>query len=595
MKKIKKLMALVIALAMVLGMGSMTALAAKVSMEIPDNDTHEYKVYQIYTGDLSTDGKTLSNVKYGNSGYGTEGEAVPAEELEGITNADTFARSIAGTVTTSCGTLKAENSSLDNLEAGYYLIVDDTAKALNEGDAYSAYIVEILNTVEINPKKDTTTVDKKISTDTLGEDDSTTEINGKTDNVSIGDTVNYEITGTVPSHATDYNYYFYIIEDSLTSGLTFKEDTLAVKAGDAVLTKDVDYKLYTGENVPEGKTFQVALIDAKAQAGKTITVTYSAELNSAALIGELSNDNTVTIQYSNNPNHDYDGDKDNDNPGKPASGKDTPLGTTPESKTTTFTTGIQIQKVDQNGKVLTGAEFTLTGNNQEIVLVSSETFTEDTDGTYYKLTNNTYTTEAPVEHDYMKETPGATSGYVVDEDYTDADKVEIGEVTYRPYKSETDSDKTVYILMKANVDSYTNTETKYKKEITFEQKNTNTEGVTATAEVGDDGVVIFNGLGAGEYTITETKTPNGYNTIAPITFTVEFVANPEENGNHWKTESKEAAYNPASGNFELVIVNNQGSTLPSTGGIGTTIFYVVGAILVIGAGVVLVTKRRMNQ
>jgi len=42
------------------------------------------------------------------------------------------------------------------------------------------------------------------------------------------------------------------------------------------------------------------------------------------------------------------------------------------------------------------------------------------------------------------------------------------------------------------------------------------------------------------------------------------------------------------------VINEAGSVLPSTGGIGTTIFYIIGAILVIGAGVVLVTRRRMN-
>ena len=42
------------------------------------------------------------------------------------------------------------------------------------------------------------------------------------------------------------------------------------------------------------------------------------------------------------------------------------------------------------------------------------------------------------------------------------------------------------------------------------------------------------------------------------------------------------------------IINNAGSVLPSTGGIGTTIFYIVGAILVLGAGILLVTRRRMN-
>ena len=50
----------------------------------------------------------------------------------------------------------------------------------------------------------------------------------------------------------------------------------------------------------------------------------------------------------------------------------------------------------------------------------------------------------------------------------------------------------------------------------------------------------------------------------------------------------------ATNTAEITVINEQGTVLPSTGGIGTTIFYIIGAILVIGAGVVLVTRRRMN-
>lgn len=597
MKKFKKAFAIVLALAVVLSMSVAPTFAASVSMEIASTDTHEYKVYQIYTGDLSEDGKTLSNVKYGNSGYGTAGAAVPKSELDGVVadGADAFARKIADDCITPVGTLKAGNTSIDNLAPGYYLIVDDTEKELVDGDSYSAYIVEILKTTTIKPKKDITESDKKITTDTLGKDEATTTVNGVVDNVSIGDTVNFEITGTVPSHATDYDYYFYIIGDTLTDGLTFNPQSVKVSAstkGD--LTEDTDYALYTGDNA-DGKTFQVALTNAKALAGQTITVTYSATLNEKAQIGELSNDNTVVIEYSNNPNHDYDGDKDVDNPGKPASESNSPLGETPEIKTQTYTTGIQIQKVDEEGNVLTGAEFTVTGDNEEIVLVSDETFAEDTEGTYYKLKNGTYTTQDPVNADYMKPAAaGATAGYVEDATYDGEDKEIIEGKTYRPYNSATDAEATVYVLVKANADQYESTEVKYKKTIKYTQKNTNASGVTATAEVGADGVVIFNGLGAGEYTITESKTPDGYNTIAPITFTIAFKANPETGAYHWSTTSNDASYNPATGEFELTIENKQGAELPSTGGIGTTIFYVLGALLVVGAGVLLVTRRRMK-
>ena len=90
-------------------------------------------------------------------------------------------------------------------------------------------------------------------------------------------------------------------------------------------------------------------------------------------------------------------------------------------------------------------------------------------------------------------------------------------------------------------------------------------------------VTAFTGLANGTYTLIEKTVPSGYNKAADSTFTV-----------------KENDYTAANLEQTAEVTNNSGSELPSTGGIGTTIFYIVGAILVIGAGVVLVTRRRMN-
>lgn len=98
----------------------------------------------------------------------------------------------------------------------------------------------------------------------------------------------------------------------------------------------------------------------------------------------------------------------------------------------------------------------------------------------------------------------------------------------------------------------------------------------------------FKGLAAGKYLLEEIETPEGYNTLSePIKITIE------DNNNGTCTITigdKNVAENTAA------IVNNfKGSQLPETGGIGTTIFYLIGAILVIGAGVVFVTRRRMHS
>lgn len=94
-----------------------------------------------------------------------------------------------------------------------------------------------------------------------------------------------------------------------------------------------------------------------------------------------------------------------------------------------------------------------------------------------------------------------------------------------------------------------------------------------------NGVAEFKGLKDGTYKLVETAAPTGYNKLTEKTEVTINGANSEDKGVTLKSEVK----------------NYSGSTLPSTGGMGTTIFYVAGAILMVGAAVLLVTKRRMNM
>ena len=126
----------------------------------------------------------------------------------------------------------------------------------------------------------------------------------------------------------------------------------------------------------------------------------------------------------------------------------------------------------------------------------------------------------------------------------------------------------------------------------------------------------FSGLDDGQYKLTETKTPVGYNTIDPIYFVIEATHDEtadtpaltvlkayltDENGNK-KTEVKDGetvnidlgTVDLTAGSITTTVVNKSGSELPSTGGIGTTIFYVLGGVLVLAAVVLLVTKKRMS-
>ena len=148
---------------------------------------------------------------------------------------------------------------------------------------------------------------------------------------------------------------------------------------------------------------------------------------------------------------------------------------------------------------------------------------------------------------------------------------------------------------------------------------------TNTITTDETGVITIKGLKQGTYSITETEAPEGFNPLtAPfevqakksgegVTTKTETIIYLDENGNVTKTETSTTvtkttdtdSYNNASATSPEEtsvpvyqfnpIVNQKGTELPSTGGIGTTIFYVVGGLLAVGAGVVLVTKKRMSK
>ncbi len=145
------------------------------------------------------------------------------------------------------------------------------------------------------------------------------------------------------------------------------------------------------------------------------------------------------------------------------------------------------------------------------------------------------------------------------------------------------------------------------KVVTDQSGNTVYEVTTVAVVKSDEGTKFtFKGLDAGQYILTETETPAGFNTIDPITFTVTAtheIVWTTQNRTDVLTDLKgdkvtgEITFtsDKSDGSLTATVINKKGSVLPSTGGIGTTIFYVVGAILMIGAGVILVSRRRVNK
>lgn len=446
--------------------------------------------------------------------------------------------------------------TLNGFAPGYYLIMDGAQPTADEDGSIPAktkYILNIVGNVTVEAKADQPPIDKNIVIPGQGDGEDQLV---KHDDAAIGDTVSFRLTSHVPD-MDGYTKYYFVVTDTLSGGLTYKNDTVTVQIGDDILEPS-DYAVtYTAASAPgEDSTLEIVLndfIQYANQVGNPITIDYDVTLNENAVIGNQGNDNKVHLAYSNDPNFDYKGED------KPR--PDEPMGITPDSVTYTYVTGFEIIKIDDGDPAhrLEGAQFTLTGTALNTVITYRDEFTRDDEsGTYWKLIDGTYTTEAP------------TNDPTHDANYDD--------VNAR------------YTLS-------------IEREVITES-----EDVAYSGYVDSQGVLRFEGLKAGVYTLTETVTPDGFNTMAPMTVTITF-NQPAGAGQKatWdirgEQNGQDVTFTPitegdpavATGLFSTDIVNFSGATLPSTGGIGTTIFYAVGATLVIGAGVMLVSRYRANH
>jgi len=134
-------------------------------------------------------------------------------------------------------------------------------------------------------------------------------------------------------------------------------------------------------------------------------------------------------------------------------------------------------------------------------------------------------------------------------------------------------------------------------------KNVQGNWVEKTVVENQEGTTFtFTGLDDGEYRLTETVTPTGYNTIDPIEFTITATHeatsdDPQLTALNGNVATGEITFtsDTTDGSLTTDVVNVSGSTLPETGGMGTTVFYVVGGVIVAGVLVLLVAKRRMGR
>lgn len=430
---------------------------------------------------------------------------------------------------------KTTGYTASGLEPGYYVVTDGKSMLVYGASIPNLVLVDADGTT-ITPKSASPTVDKEIVANNEEKEAVT---------ASIGDTVEFKLTGTLPYDYATYDTYTYEFQDTLSTGLTYNDGVkVYVKNGEE---DEVEIKGYT-VNKTSDTSINITFTDLKsgvttAEEGKTVTidkdskiiVKYSATLNAKAVVGTAGNTNKVKLKYSDDTSSDG-------------------TGTTPESYVKVYTTGLRLEKIDAaTQKALTGATFTIEGTDKRVGVRVNYTYAADESGTYYKLTDTgTYTTTEP-----------------------------------------TDDTKSKYEVSEEGTENYV----KYTRaEVTAKDDASDSE-FKATATVGDDGVLVIKGLGAGTYDIKEITAPSGYNLLEdPIIITIE-EKNVTKDSCEWTVLNNGGQIqNLNSDNlYTFQVANKQGSTLPSTGGMGTTLFYVVGALLMAGAAIVLVIKKRRSS
>lgn len=535
-KVIKKLLAALLAVAMVCAMAIPAFADNYWETEEDLGKNHCYDAFQIFKGDVTgddTDGFKISNVGWGSSiahpneflaqltkdsTIGSEFEtnftaqeavAVISKWHDSDNNSIAFARCVCNYVYSdgdSKPVLQGGHTNGFKLEkAGYYLIVDTSSFSSDaNNDSYHAYNSFLLKVnkdhydVKITPKVVKPTVEKKVyDNNDIGSTGDNYGWHSSADH-AINEEFQFKLIAKLPAsegRAYDYyNKYTVCFNDTLSNGISFdKLDTVEITNGDGGASQVIDAANYTLTPNDPQSFFKLSIDDVKTcvpgldlNDGATITVTYTAHLNeNAAVNGSAENKNSVRLQYSNNPRPDgeYWGYTPN---------------YTPESEVYVYT---------------------------------------------YQLNNTKYHDTA--EHGNELKDVGFRL-------YSDAD-----------YKNE--------------VELYQDGEFYYPI------KNASNKQAVEMKSA-EDGTFNVKGLDAGTYYLKETTTPADYNPcdVPPVTIKANHKGNQVDlNGSTLST----------------TIINKKagGITLPSTGGIGTTLFYVVGGGLMVAAIVLLVTKKRMEN
>lgn len=581
-----------------------------------DKANHTYEAYQIFSGTYNAGGTgnagSLTNIQWGTGVNGDNiitdlkkdatlgtlfenctsaqdvADVLDSKTTDSVTNDEikvfeddsnltqAFAKVVGRNLTdVTSGTYS--NGTITGLADGYYLVQDASKPTMGDNGANSGaktrFVISVVGEdVNVTSKSSAPTVVKKVKENSdTGSDYKWGHAEGMLDedyndiaDYNIGDDVPFKLYGTLPSTYADYEHYYYKFTDNLGSEFTLADNAsfkISVNGNEVVTlqlngkkaydySKDTDIFIDASDN----SNISITIEDIKQiapNASDVITVEYVAKLNNTATIGLDGQVNGVKLDYSNNPNIEYNpktGDEEENDKTKPEYPKDTKddketeeTGSTPWDGVIVFTYGVDIDKVkEDNTTKLANAKFAI-----------------------YKEKQITDTTTAKV--------------YLAVDEKTGA----IKELAVIPSKDIIGAEHGVWVS-------------------------------------DADNNIEIRGLDAGTYYIEELDAPSGYNALKEdIKFNISPTIMSERQ--NWiyssdKSTAKDALTNLSIGyasvsDTEFVdagataetgygtvkIVNKKGSELPSTGGIGTKIFYLGGGCMVAVAGIFLITKKRMGK
>lgn len=420
------------------------------------------------------------------------------------------------------------------LSDGYYMVQETTDPSKLEGDTYTSLILELVKSITIATKGDKVTPEKKII-----------EGGAPTDACAdnIGDVVEFQLKGNMPDNLTEYKKFYYALVDTQSAGLTFNPDSVQVYLinGDTqtlissdkyqlALSTDEDFA-FTNKAGTESATFAVVFEDLLSL-GLNVLPTSHIVVKYTSTVNE-----DAVVGGNGNPNdlhivYDHDPYTDGE------------YAKTPEDEVKVYTFELDVTK--KNGKtneVLAGVEFVLyrTRTQNDVAVIQ------------YAVVNN-----------------GKLVGWTNWQ--TEEDLIDYVDETY-PDLSEEDRTAKINELKAA-------------------------PGVATTLVTDASGMIKVAGLDVGTYHLKETKALDGYDMIADIEVIISAeytTVDPVELTKLTIKVNGGAANNGdlSTGIVAMTVINNPGNTLPSTGGIGTTLFYIFGGLMVAGAAVLMITKKRM--